>query len=160
MLSTKITIRPHLAEYLYGKYNNGDNKSAIMFPTTDDIYHLIWQLMRKRPVNLSPVDEGNVIIALDERRQGKDPNVYNYLDKDSQEIIDLKIEALFFLELHCRLDENLRYGILTSQQVIHQFMCDYDIDSISEDALTKNNYRWRDKVRKRTVRRKYSKRVK
>lgn len=161
MITSQITIRPHLAEYLYGKYNNGDRTMPIRIPSTDDLYHLVWMLVRKRPINVSPRDDGNVSIALEKDHIGKSPLVYNYLDEKSAKIIDLKIEALFFLELHSRIDENNMTGrSITTIQVIHAFMCDYEVDSISEDALVKNYYRWQDNIRKRQVRRRYRKTVK
>lgn len=161
MITTKINIRPHLAEFLYGKYNNCDFDSPISFSTMDDIYHLIWMLMRKRPANFSPIDTGNVIIYLDEKHEGKNPSVYNYLDDASQKIIDLKVEALFYLELHSRIEDNRMEGCpITTLQLIHAFMMDYSIESISEDALYKNDQRHREKTRKRRVRRIYNKPVK
>jgi len=161
MITTKITIRPHLAEFLYGKYNNCDFDNPISFSTMDDIYHLTWMLMRKRPENCTPTDTGNVEIALDKNHEGKSRDTYNYLDHESQKIIDLKVEALFYLELHSRVEDNRMEGCpITTIQVIHSFMMDYSIESISEDALYKNDQRHREKTRKRRVRRIYNKSVK
>lgn len=158
MITINIKLKEHLAEYLIGKYNKADLNTPISFPESDDLYHLLWQLMRKRPSGISPVDTGNVWIRLDDHRLGKDPLVYNYLEKTSIVILELKVEALFFMELHQRIDDNRYSGLpLSTIQVVHHFLCEYDINSISEDALIKNDYRWRDKVRRRGSKRSYKK---
>lgn len=158
MIITTIQIKPHLAEFMYGLYNNGDFQSPINLSTLDDLYHLMWQLMKKRPVNKSPVDEGNISFILNPNHAGKNPGSYNYLDKISASIIELKIEALFFLKIHTRIEENRMNGYpVTNIQVISIFMREYCIESISEDALIKNEYRHREKTCRREKKRKYSK---
>jgi len=78
MVTTKINIKPHLKEYLVGRWNNFDEKTPVQFPNRLDIYHLIWDLMTKRPVNCQ-IDSGNLEIVLPERGGIKDPRYYNYL---------------------------------------------------------------------------------
>ena len=155
MVTTRIEIKPHLKEYLLGKFNNFQ-ESPITFPDKLDIYHTIWDLTEKRPVNC-PVDKGNLEIVLPDRQEGKNPECYNYLGVRSQQIIERKIETKFFAELHDFLDEQKhRYGI-SYIETIHEYMRKYGILSISEDALLKNYYRWRDVVRKKNERREYKK---
>ena len=92
-----------------------------------------------------------------ERKLGKTPETYNYLGIRSCRIISQKIETSFWAELHDLLDENKHlYGIQYIETVAY-FMRKYGIQSISEDALLKNYYRWRDKVRKKSRRRQYAK---
>lgn len=159
MITTTISMTPYLAEYMRGKYNNG-SEEPFQIPDSDDLYHLLWTLMNKRPVNASPVDEGNLVIALPDRRIGKDPAYYNYLAPRSQKIIEDAVSRLFNLELHQKLDENMQNGhLMDNIDVVHQFMCCYGIDSISEDALLKNYYRWREKVRQRERRREYKRKL-
>ena len=50
--------------------------------------------------------------------------------------------------------------LLKNLDVVHHFLCSYCIDSISEDALLKNFYRWRENIRKRKTRREYKKKLK
>jgi len=76
-------------------------------------------------------------------------------------IIEKEIRRMFNLELHQMLEENKvivnrKYNI----EVIHKFMCSFCIDSISEDALLKNYYRWRENQSKRAKRREYKKKLK
>lgn len=157
MITTKINIKPHLAEYMYGKYNNCDDESPINLSEKDDLYHMMWQLMRKRPKNANPVDSGNLWLVLSEKHIGKDPNVYNYIDACCAELIECKIEALFFLELHQRTEENRMDGYpITTQKVVYMFLCEYGIESITEDALIKNDYRWQAKVRRKKKKRAYN----
>lgn len=160
MITTSIFIEPYLAEYLYGKYNNGCTEE-FRIPDNTDLYHTIWTLMSKRQKNQSPVDEGNLTIILPERRIGKDPKVFNYLSPYSVKIIEKDIRRMFNRELHSALDENYANGHLENNlDVVHHFMRSYCIDSISEDALLKNFYRWRENLRKRKKRREYKKKLK
>lgn len=163
MTTTKINIKPHLAEYCYGKFS-GCSRDPVRFPHQLEIYHSIWDLMQKRPVNC-PVDTGNLEIFLpysskkDDNKKRKDPHIYNYISERAAKIIARKIEISMFAELHELLDEN-KYGFgIDFKETVFLFMSRYAIDSITEDALIKNFYRWRNMVRKRRQRRKYSKNV-
>lgn len=154
MMTTKIQIKPHLAEYIYGKYPDSCENNAIKFPDSLDIYHIIYDLTEKRPQNCYR-DQGNLEICLPDRSIGKSPETYNYLGIRSQTIIEKKIELLLLAELHDLLDENKHsYGIDFIESV-HYFMKKYCIESISEDAFLKNYQRWRDKLRRRAQKRPY-----
>ena len=61
---------------------------------------------------------------------------------------------MFNQELHSELLENDRLGhLLDNIDVVHRFLCQYCIISISEDALLKNYYRYRENLRQRKKRR-------
>lgn len=155
MVTTRIEIKEHLAEYIYGKYNYC-MIGPVSFPSKEDIYHVIYDLLERRPA-VCPPDNGNVELVIPERKLGKTPETYNYLGIRSCRIISQKIETSFWAELHDLLDENKhQYGIQYIETVAY-FMRKYGIQSISEDALLKNYYRWRDKVRKKSRRRQYAK---
>ncbi len=154
MITTKIQIKPHLVEYAYGKFND-HSREPIQFPDNLDVYHTIWDLLERRPVNCR-VDIGNLEIALPDRRTGKNPESFNYLGQRSHDIIGRKIEVKMFAELHDELDEQKHLFGIDYIDTVHSFMLRYDIISISEDALLKNYYRWRDLVRKRKLRRSYN----
>lgn len=155
MITTKISIKPHLAEYVIGKYND-HKKNPVQFPDNLDIYHTIWDCTQKRPTNCQP-DEGNLEICLPDRRIGKAPETYNYLGERSQRIIERKIESKLWAELHDFLDEEKHKFGIEYIDTVHYFMVKYGITSITEDALLKNYYRWRELVRKRSRKREYKK---
>lgn len=166
MITTKITIKPHLAEYAFGKFSLCCHES-VKFPSSLDIYHTIWDLLQKRPDNCQ-VDEGNLEIVLpvskktedrDGVYKGKDPVTYNYLSIRSSRIIEKKIEVMMFAELHDALDENKHMFGIEYIETVYAFMKKYMITSISEDALIKNYYRWREISRRKKIRRKYQKNV-
>lgn len=160
MVTTKINVTSYLAEYINSKFNNGADE-PLKIPEQHDLYHVVWNLMVKRPEGINPIDTGNLEIVLPNRRIGKDPAYYNYLSDRSQRIIERYIKMYFNNELHQMLEENERIGReLHNIDVIHQFMCMYEIDSITEDALLKNYYRWREIIRQKERRRKYKKRLK
>lgn len=158
MVTTRIEVKEHLAEYIQGKYNDCTH-GPVSFPDKCDFYHVIYDLLEKRPVRSLP-DKGNLELVIPDRRIGKSPETYNYLGIRSCRILSQKIEISFWAELHTLMDENKHiYGIQYIESVAY-FMRKYGIQSISEDALLKNYYRWRDNVRKKSRRRKYSKIVK
>jgi len=145
MITTKISVRPHLREYILGKYNGFLDK-PVRFPDNLDIYHAIFNLTQKRPIN-HPVDVGNLEIMLPVRYGFKNPETYNYLGIRSQKIIEKKIELMFWAELREYVDfEFQRYGTPYIES-IYRFIGMYGIQSITEDAMQKNYYRWRKKVR-------------
>lgn len=161
MIATKINIKQHLAEYCYGKFSLCTN-NPVSFPDNYDIYHTIHNLMTKRPINC-PVDSGNLEIYLPNRRKqdgesvGKDPLVYNYLGHRAEKIIERKIEVIMFAELHDTLDENKHCFGMDFIETIYEFMTKYQINAITEDALLKNYYRWREVIRRKKIRRNYKK---
>lgn len=162
MITTKINIKPHLSEYCYGRFSHC-SPDPVRFPDEYDIYHTVWNLMQRRPVNC-PVDSGNLEIVLPCRRKTegqvrKDPAVYNYLGQRSAKIIERQIEVMMFAELHDRLDENKHLLGIEYIDTIFEFMNQYNITSISEDALKKNYYRWREITRRRKIRRNYTKKL-
>jgi hypothetical protein len=98
------------------------------------------------------VDRGNLEIALPDRRLGKSPETYNYLGERSQDLIQRKIENMFFAELHDELDGEKHQEGIPYIVTVWKFICKYGIASITEDALLKDYYRWRQEVRRREKR--------
>ncbi|GAB1358563.1 hypothetical protein MASR1M31_03410 [Porphyromonadaceae bacterium] len=154
MTTTKIFIKPYLAEYIRGKFCNCEDR-PVKFPDNLEIYHMIWDLTERRPVNCTP-DEGNIEIILPERGCGKSPVTYNYLGHRSHKIIERKIETLFMAEMHDTVTEDKhRYGMKYIDS-IYLFLQRYSITSANEESLWKNYYRWKNKLRSRN-KRSYSK---
>lgn len=155
MVTTRLEIKKHLEEYVKSKYFDID-KGAVVLPDELDLYHVLWDLMEPRRSD-SPPDTGTLIIALPDRRIGKNPECYNYLGERSQRIFEKKVEVLFWAELHELIDHNRHVCDIEHSESIYVFMKKHDIISISEDALKKNYYRWREKLRKKSKRRNYNK---
>jgi hypothetical protein len=95
---------------------------------------------------------------LPNRREGKDPEYYNYLSERALRMLEDRIESMFWAELHDLIDYNKHILGIEYSETIYTFMLKYDISSISEDAIIKNYYRWRDKIRHRKKKREYNKR--
>lgn len=154
MVTVKVNIKKHLEEYLRGKFNDC-REGPVVLPDQLDLYHVLFDLVSKRPA-ICPLEEGALEIALPDRRCGKDPAYYNYLTERSQRILERRIEVMFWADLHDLIDHNKHmYGIEYSESVF-SFMRKYDITGIGEDALLKNYYRWREKTRKRDKKRSYN----
>ena len=150
MITTKITIKPHLAEYIYGKFGRTE-QGSVRFPDRLDIYHTIWDLTERRPAQCPP-DVGNLEIILPERSIGKSPVTYNYLSCKSQKIIERRIENIFLAELHDYVVEEKNRFRRSYIESIFIFMRKYALESISEDGLKKNCYRWLNTIRNRKKR--------
>jgi len=154
-MTTKITVKEHLQEYMIGKFYDSE-KIAIRLPDNLDLYHTIYDLLESRPINVVR-DCGNLEIFLPERSNGKKTNKYNYLGLRSVRIIENKIENMFWAELHDLLDEQKHREGIEYINTVYLFLRKYSITSITDDALLKNYYRWRDTVRKKNRRRDYKK---
>lgn len=150
MITVKISVEPHVAEYIRGKYFDRD-AGVVRFPSGADIYLLIYDLLRKRPASC-PVDAGNLEFALPRRREGKDPETYNWLSARAQKMLGDKMRLMMWAELHDFMDENKHINGIQFKESVFLFMSRYDIEGISEDALLKNYQRWRDKLRRKKKR--------
>jgi len=147
MITTKIQVEQHLAEYIIGKYGVRMS-NPVSLPDNIALYHFIWDVTIKRPSD-KQVDVGNLEIVLPDRREGKNPRVYNYISQRGTKSIEVRIETMMWTELHEDLDHaKHRYGI-EYIETIHVFCSKYNITGISEDAMLKNYYRWRNVTRRR-----------
>lgn len=160
MITTKIKVKPHIAEYCYGKYTNGEG-DPVRFPHNIEIYHTIWDLLIKRPAN-APIDQGNLEIHLPNSKMRtelgfvKNPSIYNYLSARSVKMIERKIETFMFAEIHDMLYLNKQAFGIDFSATVHHFMCKYGIDSVTEDMFIKNFYRWRNNLLRRKIKRNYT----
>lgn len=144
MITTRITLKAHLVEWLRAKFNAGSN-SPIRLNPTSDLCNMLWDLTRKRPVNA--VDRGNCELVLPCRREGKRPEWYNYIPLESARKFERMVEAQMWAEIHLYIDEACHIHGVGYMTAISRYMGKYGIESISEDALQKHYYRWRKKVR-------------
>ena len=159
MYTTKITIKPHLAEYCIGKWGD-DFAEPVQFPPKTDLYITIYDLLQKRPCN-QHLDAGNLEIVLPNRRQDEDgfkknPSCYNFLSEKSCGIIQKRISMIFWDELHNLLFLMKKEHDQNYDVTANYFICLYRIESITSDALLKNYYRHREDSRIRN-KRKYKK---
>ena len=141
MVTTRIYIKPHLKEYLSGKFNQHQDH-PVRFPDNMDIYHQIFNLTEKRPAKC-PVDSGNLEIVLPERRSFKRAKTYNYLGARSQREIRRTINEMFWVDFRNYTEKHRYKNGSHYISIAIEFLRVYGISSISEDALIKHYYRWR-----------------
>lgn len=158
-----IKIEPYLAEYVIGKYGTEHKHGTVKIPHTTDLYHCIWENMSRRHSNQPAVVAGNLRILLPVRRSGtagnpwKNPAYFNYLSVAAAKEIEAQIRRMFNFELHRVLLENEEFGRQRRNiDVIYDFIRTYQLKSISSDALLKNYYRFRNRLKPKKVR-KYQK---
>jgi hypothetical protein len=156
MTTTKIQVEKHLAEYVIGKFGT-DFKQPVRFPANSELYISIYDLSQRRPADAFS-DKGNLEIVLPNRGDSpdfefrKNPEVYNYLSMRSAHIINRKIEVQFWAELHELLDYEKHVNGNEYIESVYYFFRKYRIESITEDCVLKNYYRWREKTRKKSKR--------
>lgn len=157
-----IKIEPYLAEYAIGKYGTEQKYGTVNIPYNSDLYHCIWENMSRQRANQSDVVDGNLCILLPCRKPGdgvawKDPVYYNYLSASAAKEIENQIRRMFNFELHRVLLENEEFGRQRRNlDIIYDFIRVYQLKSISSDALLKNYYRFRNRLRPKKIR-KYQK---
>lgn len=156
MVTTKIKVDNHLAEYAIGKWGT-DFMEPVRFPANSDLYISIYDLTVRRPINVFH-DVGNLEIILPNRGDSpdfefrKNPEVYNYISERASKILNRKISVQFWAELHELLDYEKHVNGIDHLETTHYFTCKYKIESITEDCIIKNFYRWREKMRKKEKR--------
>lgn len=156
MITTKITVEKHLAEYAIGKWGS-DFREPVRFPANSDLYIAVYDLTQRRPDNVFQ-DTGNLEIILPSRGEcveydfRKNPEVYNHLSERSCKILNRKISLQFWAELHEFIDHEKHVHGTQQIDAVYTFKCKYRIESISEDCILKNYQRWRESLRKKTKR--------
>lgn len=149
-MTTRISLPAHLAEYLYGKYGNSKD-TAIRLPDECDLYHLIYDLLRKRPES-APVDRGNVELYLPSPREshhlyGKPVETYNYISERQchhRQEGERDDEAR-----RSRPDRREQARVWHRVRELRLFLpTKYGIESITPEALLKDYQRWKQKLRK------------
>ncbi len=102
MITVTFQIKPYLAAYMYVRYKNhldvppdhfSSSPSAIHLLDTQPLYHFLHQLSIPHPPNASWHETGNITFTLPHPRNGKNPNVYNYIGHDSALIIEKAMET-------------------------------------------------------------------
>lgn len=157
-ITTKISIKPHLAEYLHKKFAV-EGTGYIQIPDSADLYHILYDLLQAKTENtLDEMSKGNLEIALPNRPYGKNPEFYNYLSERSQKIIEEKIDRLFKAEMHEYIDElTIDFG-MTYVDSVYAFKQKYGLTKITDDALVKDYYRYRRRIgRRKKIKQKYTK---
>lgn len=154
----RVRIEPYLAEYINAKYSLDPHTGGLRIPCSTDLYHCVWENMsRRRKDQLEPTD-GNLLISLPcrSREDGeawKDPAYFNYLSPKGAREVEGCIRRMFNFELHRALLENEEFGKeRRNLEVICDFMRSYHLKSVTEDALLKNYYRYRNRLRPKKAR--------
>ncbi len=131
MITVKISVEQHVAEYIRGKYYDHE-AGAVRFPSALDIYILIYDLLKKRPTGC-PVDSGNLEFALPEGARVKTRNITTTyrIERRRFSVINCADDVG---ELHDFMDENKHINGVQFKDSVFLFMSKYGIEGITEDA--------------------------
>ena len=153
MVTVTFQIKPYLAAYMYTRYKNhldlppdcsSSALSAIHLLDTHPIYHFLHQLSTPHPPNISWHETGNITFTLPHPRNGKNPNVYNYIGHDSALIIEKAMEVEMKAELYeFLLDNKYCHGIMFKKSM-ETFVEHYNmVELVEEESLIRGFQRWR-----------------
>lgn len=143
MVTTTMTVKPHLAAYMYVRFGQCVTSGAIQLPSSTTLYAIIGHLTVKRPKNVSWREIGNLTFVLPDPRYGKNPETYNYLGEESRAIIEREIDTMMKMDLYSfLLNEKFQKGVMYKKSLL-VFMNRYRIDDANESALLKAFQRWR-----------------
>lgn len=143
MVTVTIMIKPYLARYMYARY--GQNfPDPIHLSHIHPVYHQLYQLSVPRPQNASWRDEGNICLALPNPNYGKDSDKYNYIGKESAQVIEKEIEVEMRMELYEFLIENkFKNGVMFIKSMT-LFVQKYNmVEAVEEESLMRAFKRWR-----------------
>ncbi len=166
--TTAIKIEPYLAEYLAKKFKIDEKTGGVKIPYTTDLYFVVWNLMAKPDgaaggdiigqsgiADADPLGQegANLKIHLPARRSfidgcpGKDPAYFNHLSSAAAKQIEKSIRLMFDFEFHRLMMENEEMGRPKKNlEVVSEFIHRYGLKSITEDALLKNFYRYKQRL--------------
>lgn len=154
-MTTKIELPKHLSEYLLGRFGNNN---IVTLPSTCSLYHIIYEILQRRPANC-PVDCGNTEIRLPSPRHahkaaGKPIQTYNYISKRGVSILTKAINTMMKVEAHEYFDENKHVKGIDYIESAYAFLERYGIEHLTAEALLKDYQRWRNKIGRKTLYRK------
>ena len=139
-----IRVEPYLAAYARMKFDIDAKTGGIKIPDSFDLYHCVWQLMERRPMDVQQAEEPNLLIWLPARRgtdglAQKNPAFWNYLSPRSARLIERSLRRLFNWEFHHYVDM-VTHGEHRQNKVqaVRSFIRRYGLGIDSEDALLKN----------------------
>ena len=165
MVTVTINIKPYLAGYMYVRYRQSlepdpENQSHSSSPSSSKrlipihlshitpVYHFLHQLSVPHPQNTSWKEIGNICFVLPKPRNGKNPEVYNYIGNDSALIIEKEIETEMKAELYSFLLENKFNKGVMFKKSIEQFVEHYEmVGLVQEETLMRAFQRWRKLVK-------------
>lgn len=155
-----ICVEPYLAVYARRKFEVDQKTGGIKIPDNFDLYHCVWQLMSKWPLERwhigvkrrVEVPQGNLLIHLPNRRPeggfGKNPRYWNYISPRSARVINRELKRLFDWEFHHYVENALIYGRgISKKEAVRRFSAKYGLGIDTEDALLKNFQRYERKNR-------------
>lgn len=143
-----LFLPAYLCEYVRAMYCDFSDEGAVRFPPSSDIAQLLISAMcrRRHSGDSVPPDYVTLPVALP-TNGGKRAETFCCLSADGQRRIVHRLRSMLWAELHSWLDDCLHRRGWTLQESVRMFCLRWGITTLSEGALLKNYYRWRQRVR-------------
>ncbi len=145
MVTVTIPIKTHLANFMKVRYKNCMEDGVIRLSPRSQLYQVLLELTEKMPKNASGRQVGNLTLALPCPDIGKSPKTHNYLSDKSIRILEKEIKNEM-LRVFVREVDRKRYkeGIAV-EKTIYQFIKEYNLVGVTEEALKRFYYRLKEK---------------
>lgn len=144
-MTTRIEVPEYIRRWMLATYRTEEG-NILVFSERDDLYHIIADVLARRPESAPMIDRGNLEFRLPSPRYGKNPRDYNYIPAAGVRYILKRLKSLFYIAAHEFIYQKERTGRYTIREAVMFFMIRYDLDgTITEDAIVKDFQRWRKK---------------
>lgn len=143
-----LYLPAYLCEYVRALYADFSDERAVRFPPSSDLSQLLLSAMCRRRQGGGPVPPDFVPLSVVlPTGGGKRAVTFCCLSADGQRLIVRRLRSMLWAELHGWLDDCLHRRGWTLQESVRLFCLRWGITTLSEGALLKNYYRWRQRVR-------------
>lgn len=158
MITTRISVKPHLAEYFTRKYWDEETQCCHLRDQTPVRWKILAAL-RRRPADV-PVDRGNFLLVVPSSKIiHKDPRTHNYIPEckvrggPRHPGIERMMEDEFYTDF-ADFWETYRHNGLQFQDCVEDFIDVHEL-TVEPATVAKHYTRWRDRWRHYKKTRKY-----
>ncbi len=148
-----LLVPAYLCEYVRALYADFSDERAVRFPPSSDLSQLLLSAMCRRrhdgggEASAAAGDSLAPLAVVLPTGGGKRAETFCCLSADGQRRIVHRLRSMLWAELHGWLDDCLHRRGWTLQESVRLFCLRWGITTLSEGALLKNYYRWRQRVR-------------
>lgn len=152
MTTATLLVPAYLCEYVRALYSDFSDAGAVRFPPSSDLSQLLTSAMCRRraggvavPPDMADFVSLPVVLPT---AGGKRAETFCCLSADGQRRIVHRLRVMLWAELHGWLDDCLHRRGWSLQEGVRLFCLRWGITTLTEGALLKNYYRWRQRVRR------------
>lgn len=148
---TSFKLDPFFQTFLKSHFQCGSD-AVFTFPKGHDLLRRLEVLLRPVPENYKPSRSHPALFHVElPYMKHKDPLYYNYLSDTAGKAFARKVRDFYELVFHERMSE-LRNAGYEYKECVYLFQDEYDLPPESTDRLIKDFQRWRNRIRRKNIR--------